>query len=212
MLKVLLVVLGVLGYEGLVHWTAVSGLRGAGPLCSLVPLLLFGCWLVGRRSRAGGLTLAFALLVVLFALLHARSPLPDLKPLYPVPHIVVNLLLLSFFARTLRAGREPLVTQIARHEHGTLPPDIELYTRQLTWAWSIYFAAMALISLLLFALAPISAWSWFANLLNIPLLLLMFVAEYAYRLLRFPGFSHASFLTAMRAFRAVGRAAVIQSR
>jgi len=194
------VVLGVLGYEGLVHWTAVSGLRGAGPLCSLVPLLLFGCWLVGRRSRAGGL------------LLHARSPLPDLKPLYPVPHIVVNLLLLSFFARTLRAGREPLVTQIARHEHGTLPPDIELYTRQLTWAWSIYFAAMALISLLLFALAPISAWSWFANLLNIPLLLLMFVAEYAYRLLRFPGFSHASFLTAMRAFRAVGRAAVIQSR
>jgi len=212
MLKILLVALGVLGYEGLVHWTAVSGPPGAGPLCSLVPLLLLGCWLIARRSLVSGLTLAIALLVGLFALLHARAPLPDLKPLYPVPHILVNLLLLWFFARTLRAGREPLVTQMARHEHGTLPPDIELYTRHLTRTWCIYFAGMALISLLLFAFAPLPAWSWFANLLNIPLLLLMFVAEYAYRLLRFPGFSHASFLTAIRAFRAMWRAAVAQSR
>jgi uncharacterized membrane protein len=212
MLKVLLVGLCVLGYEGLVHWTAVSGARSAGPLCSLVPLLLLGCWLIWRKSRAGGLTAVLVLLLALFAVLHSHSPLPDLHPLYPVPHIAVNLLLLWFFARTLRPGREPLVTQMARYEHDTLPPDIERYTRRLTWAWCIYFAGIALTSLLLFALAPLSTWSWFANLLNIPLLLLMFVAEYAYRLLRFPGFSHASFLTAIRAFRAMRRAAMIQSR
>ena len=102
-------------------------------------------------------------------------------------------------SQRLHTSGEPIFTHV----------DLEVYRRRLA---AVPDGLSALISLLLFALAPISAWSWFANLLNIPLLLLMFVAEYAYRLLRFPGFSHASFLTAMRAFRAVGRAAVIQSR
>jgi len=48
--------------------------------------------------------------------------------------------------------------------------------------------------------------------LNVPLILLMFVAEYAYRVWRYPNFSHASFFTAIRAARELGRAAVMQGR
>jgi uncharacterized membrane protein len=212
-LSVLLVLLGVLGYEGLAHWSAVSGgAPGAGPLFSFVPVLLLLCWIFWRQSRTGALAVLLAVVIALFTLLRARQSLPDLKLLYPVPHITVYVLLLWFFGRTLRAGREPLVTRIARHEHGTLPADIELYTRRVTWAWCVYFAVMASASLLLFAVAPLAVWSWFANVLNVPLILLMFLAEYAYRVLRFPNFSHASFFTAIRAFRDLGRAAVMQGR
>jgi uncharacterized membrane protein len=212
-LSVLLVLLGVLGYEGLAHWSAVSGgAPGAGPLFSFVPVLLLLCWIFWRQSRTGALAVLLAVVIALFTLLRARQSLPDLKLLYPVPHITVYVLLLWFFGRTLRAGREPLVTRIARHEHGTLPADIELYTRRVTWAWCVYFAVMASASLLLFAVAPLAVWSWFANVLNVPLILLMFLAEYAYRVLRFPNFAHASFFTAIRAFRDLGRAAVMQGR
>jgi uncharacterized membrane protein len=211
-LNVLLIVLGVLGYESLVHWAVVSGkAEGVGPMFALAPLVLLGCWLLLRQSRAGGTAVIFGM-IVFVAVLRARNALPDLKLLYPAPYVVACVLLLWLFGRTLRAGREPLVTRIARHVHGTLPPDIELYTRRVTWAWCIYFAVMATTSVALFAFAPLRVWSWFANVLNVPFILLMFAAEYIYRVLRFPNFSHASFLTAIRAARDLSRAAVMQSR
>jgi len=57
----------------------------------------------------------------------------------------------------------------------------------------------------LFACASLETWSLFANLLNLPLVAVVFVAEYLYRVARFPGFSHASLLTAVKAFRDFGR-------
>ena|SRR5689334_7348233 len=209
--KLVLAVLCVLGYEGIVHWTAVHALDyRAGPLISLAPLAVLFCAVIWRKSRAAGLL--SVLLVCIGAIELAFSRQLDLKPFYPAPHIGIYVLLLWFFGRTLQRGREPLVTRIARHEHGALPPDIERYTRQVTWAWCVFFGAMALISLLLFAFAPLAVWSWFANVLNIPLLLLVFVIEYAVRLLRFPDFTHASFFTAIRAVRELGRAAMMQGR
>jgi len=211
-LSLLAIVLGVLGYEGLLHWAVVSGRADElGLTLAVVPLLLLGCWLLLLQSRAGGLAAIFTIIMVL-AVLHARHALLDLKLLYPAPHVVAYLLLLWLFGRTLRGGREPLVTRIARHVHGSLPADIDLYTRRVTWAWCIYFALMGTASVVLFAVAPLWVWSWFANVLNIPAILLMFAVEYAYRVLRFPNFSHASFFTAIRAARDLGRAAVMQGR
>ena len=212
-LKVLAVVFGVLGYEGVVHWLLVSGrTEGLGPIFAFAPLLLIGAWLLLRHSRGGGFAVIIGTIIVV-AILHARHGLPDFRMLYPVPHIGAHTLLLWIFGRSLRAGREPVVTLIARHVHGGyLPPDIELYTRRVTWAWCIYFAANAAVSIMLFVFAPLSVWSWFANVLNVPLILLMFAAEYVYRVWRYPNFSHASFFTAIRAARELGRAAVMQSR
>jgi uncharacterized membrane protein len=65
-------------------------------------------------------------------------------------------------------------------------------------------SALALVSLGMSCFAALSAWSLLANVLTLPLVLLMFIAEYAYRLWRFPGFEHASLTAAMRAFRDLG--------
>src|SRR5690348_14537729 len=101
-----------------------------------------------------------------------------------VTHAGINLLLLWVFGRTLLRGREPLVTQFARRVHGTIPADIEAYTRRVTAAWCMFFAAQVLLSALLLATASLDAWSLFINVLSFPLVALMFVGEYLYRTVR----------------------------
>src|SRR4051812_9618990 len=109
-LNVLAVVFGVLGYEGVVHWLLVSGrTQGVGSMFAAVPLLVIGGWLLLRHSRVAGLAAIIGTIVVV-AILRARHGLPDLKMLYPVPHIGAHSLLLWIFGRSLHAGREPLVT------------------------------------------------------------------------------------------------------
>lgn len=55
------------------------------------------------------------------------------------------------------------------------------YTWKVTLAWTIYFAASAILSALLFFLAPIEVWSVFANFLTPVSLIIMFVGEYMIR-------------------------------
>ncbi len=38
------------------------------------------------------------------------------------------------------------------------------YTRRVTQAWTLFFTATAMVSVALFAIAPMPAWSTFANL------------------------------------------------
>lgn len=94
-----------------------------------------------------------------------------------------------------------MVSRFARIIHGGLSPALTRYTRQATWAWTFYFAAMTTLSLLLFWLAPVVVWSTFANLLNLPLLILMFTAEYAARLFLLAPADRAGPLDALRAWR-----------
>jgi uncharacterized membrane protein len=118
-----------------------------------------------------------------------------------LPQVFCYLALLWLFGRTLRRDREALITRLARAVHGTLPPEIERYTRNVTVFWCAFFAAMALVSVVLLAFVSTEAWLFFANVLNLPLLAAAFVGEYAWRLLRFPGFSHLSLSGTVRAFR-----------
>jgi len=90
--------------------------------------------------------------------------------------------LLATFALTLRRGHEPLITAMAYRLHGPLSEEMIRYTRGVTIAWSLFFAAQLLTSVSLFCLAPLTAWSVFVNLLDIPLVVTMFAAEYAVRL------------------------------
>jgi hypothetical protein len=91
--------------------------------------------------------------------------------------------LLTTFALTLRPGHTPLVTAMAGRLHGTkLSDEVIRYTRGVTVAWCLFFAAQLLTSVLLFVFAPLTVWSFFVNVLDIPLLVAMFAGEYAYRL------------------------------
>jgi uncharacterized membrane protein len=85
--------------------------------------------------------------------------------------------------------------------HDALSPMLVRYTRSVTWAWTLYFGGIAGLSLLLFWLAPVDVWSWFAYLLGIPLLVLMFVGEYAVRWYVLPAADRAGPFDAIRAYR-----------
>ena len=117
-----------------------------------------------------------------------------------LPHAGVCALLLWWFGRTLRGGREPLITGVARRVHGTLSAPIEAYTRQVTVAWCVFFAAQIAISATLFLVAPLEAWSLFVNVLNFPLIVLMFAGEYLVRTLLHPEHPRASIVATLRAF------------
>jgi len=116
-------------------------------------------------------------------------------------HAGVHGLLGLTFGRSLRAGHVPLVSRFAAIVHGELSPALTRYTRQVTWAWTLYFVVMTVLSLLLFRLAPVAVWSVFANLLNLPLLILMFSAEYGARLWLLPPADRTGPLEAIRAYR-----------
>src|SRR3954462_401099 len=89
-------------------------------------------------------------------------------------HAVANLLLLWYFARTLRAGRESLITRLARRVHGSLPPEMTAFTRRVTVAWCVFFASQLVASALVFALAPFQRWPMFINPTTPPLIVVMF--------------------------------------
>lgn len=113
----------------------------------------------------------------------------------------LQVLLGLMFGRTLQPGRTPLVSQFAAMLHGPLSPAVARYTRRATWAWTLFFAGMATLSLLLFWLEPIAVWSDFANLLGLPLVVLMFVAEYAVRRCVLPKAERAGLWEAFAAYR-----------
>ena len=200
-IKVALLVAGVIAYQVLVYCMVVDQPDGGlGEGLMAAPLLVAAGFVLGR-SRRGRVLLAMlgGIGLIGFLLWRAFGASPVL--FYPVPYLTVYAFLLWLFGRTLRPGRQPLITRLATQVHGEIPAQIARYTRQVTWAWCVFFAVMALTSMLLFLFEPLPIWSVFNNLLNLPLVVAMYLGEYAWRLLRFPNFSHASIATVFRALR-----------
>ena len=113
--------------------------------------------------------------------------------------LAVNLTLCWLFGRTLPAGREPMIARFARIERGAeLPPDLARYTRRLTVAWTVFFAAMAAISLGLAVWGSLAVWSLFTNVINYALVALFFIGEYVVRRVRFRHYRHLSPIEVMR--------------
>lgn len=121
--------------------------------------------------------------------------------IYLIDHVGTQCLLSWVFAHTLRRGQMPLITQFALRVHaGVLSAEEFVYTRHATLAWGMFFALVALISVALFAWAPLPVWSSFANLLTLPLVAAMFIGEYVVRRLALPSAAHVSIAAGARAF------------
>jgi uncharacterized membrane protein len=195
-----LALLVCMGYPWLLHSTYIA--QQAAPLrmaLTLLPLLVLCIWLITLcRGKPGwALVLLLAGAAIYFI---GQQEHWSLMVAYGLPHAVVNLLLLGFFGRTLLHGREPLITRLARRLHGTLAPDIEIYTRHVTIAWCIFFAAQVVASILLYQFAAVSVWLMFVSFFTFPLLTLMFVGEYIYRVLRHRNHPRVSILKTIQVF------------
>jgi len=191
----------VIGYPLLAHYTNKSAHSGnLGALVAIAPVVLFALVLVWRSPRR---IVMLGVLVLACATLWAGWPAltQHFGMVYWLQYVGMNLVLFITFARTLIAGRQPLCTQFAASVHAPLTPQQEIYTRQITIAWSLFFVAMAAASTLLFFLAPLTAWSVFDNFLTLPLVALMFIVEYRVRRRTLPDMQHAHILDAVRAFR-----------
>jgi uncharacterized membrane protein len=191
----------VIGYPLLAHYTNESAHSGnLGALVAIAPVVLIALALAWRSSRR---VIMLGLLVLLcIALWAGWSALENHFGLvYWLQHVGLQLILFMTFGRTLIAGRQPLCTRFAQAVHAPLTPRHEIYARQVTVAWTLFFAAMALASTLLFFLAPMATWSVFANFLTLPLVALMFIAEYWVRRWVLPDMRHTHILDAVRAYR-----------
>ncbi|HTU65269.1 MAG TPA: hypothetical protein VMF52_04930 [Steroidobacteraceae bacterium] len=116
------------------------------------------------------------------------------RPLLYAPSIVIPAALCWFFGRTLRAGRQPLVTAVALAARPATPDYLLRYSRGLTVLWTGLFAAMAAWDLGLALFAPHAAWTFMANGANYLVIGLAVGGEYLYRRLRFRDYDHPGFV------------------
>ena len=197
-------------------------LKGALPIAAVAgPLVMHAALATGRWPEAATALSACQVAAVGLLLLR-RSPrgriawLAVVVPAYAcacwfylqasllavsgVTHALIYGSLLTLFGGTLRQGRLDLVTSLARRLRGALQPEVEAYTRGVTKAWCAFFGCQLATSLLLGLFAPAEAWSLFINVLDAPLVALMFLSEFAVRRIRFPGHDHAGIAETVRAF------------
>ena len=181
-LRVLLCVLVLGVYPALSHYAVTRGYYGLAIGALLILLICIGASLPGRARWL------LAVPVALLAILYFVEP----RQLLFVPPVLINLLGGALFAASLRRGREPVISRIARLERGELSNELAAYTRRLTWIWTFFFALMALLCVLLALSAPLPVWSLFANFINYLLVALLFFGEFVYRRIRYRHYRHAS--------------------
>ena len=180
-----------------------SPLALAAVLGPVAGLALFGLWQGGRRWLAAGLGLT-ALAAAVHAADGGRIP-PHW--LYLAQHAGVHLSLGVWFGSTLLNGRQPLISHLAERVHHGLQPAMARYTRSVTVAWTAYFFAMTFVSLVLYAAAPFSAWSLFANVLTPLSAVAMFGGEHLLRYRLHPEFERIGMVDAMKAYSSYDPAA-----
>jgi uncharacterized membrane protein len=192
----------VFGYYWLAHTVSATQnddlsatLIGLTPFATLVLAL---CWRSRQRVMLiTGFLLLAAGVAMLWPHLHAHP-----SWMYFLQHVLSNLLLAWIFGRSLLPGRQALITYFASFVHRpTMSPRVARFTRQATVAWTVFFLSMSAISALLFALAPVEAWSIFANLLALPLVVTMFLGEYLVRRHVLPPHELTSIMGSIRAYR-----------
>ncbi len=197
----LYVVAGV-AYAGASHWMMLFHADAPWAVAVLLgPLWLTALGLGASRFGATGFVLAAAAGIAVFALvLHGDAGDPN--RLYVLQHLGINVLLCGWFGLSLRGDRLSLIGEFARRVH-PLSPAMRVYTRQVTWVWTIYFALIVLASAAAYLTLPFAAWALLANVLGPLLVAVLFVGEYLLRYRLHPEFERTGLIDAIRAFSGV---------
>jgi uncharacterized membrane protein len=187
------------GYSGLSHYCNIHGLAGPGAVLALTPPISIGVSLLWRYAPpwiAGALTVASALL-----LYDRWTQLEkNFSMVYLLQECGMYGLLAIGFGRSMGPGDVALCTRLADRLHGPLNQREVRYTRQVTAVWACFFGALTLTILALYLFAPLVIWSLFVNFIALPLIALMFVAEYAIRRHALPETDRRGILASVRVF------------
>ena len=180
-LQIVAVAVFIVAYAGLSHYSNSNPqARDLATLLALAPMLSLGFLMVWRWN--GTLSAVFLTAVVLMLLRHYWGLIIDeFSVVYLLQQCGFYGLMAWTFGRSLLPRQVPLCTAFADKIHGPLTPLELRYTRSVTWAWLLFFLANLAITFVLFALAPLPTWSFFVNFVSLPLVLLMFAAEFSIR-------------------------------
>ena len=138
---------------------------------------------------------AWLVLLIVMAILTACALSGIERYLMYLPPIFIPLSVLVLFARSLRAGQMPIVTRVALQIRGSLPPELEHYTRLITQCWVALLILMTASSLLFALYATPEFWSLMTNVAQYFLLAAVFLFEYLFRRWHFRHLEHESFAT-----------------
>jgi uncharacterized membrane protein len=147
---------------------------------AMTPLLAGALALSWRSPLRWPVLLAATALVVVAALQQDRLA-QHVSALWFVQHVAGHAMFALVFGRTLLPGKVPLTTRIARAVLPSMPQAVVRYSRGVTLAWTIYFVAMAAVSVAIYFGSSTAVWSTFATAVSGPLVALMFVLEFAVR-------------------------------
>jgi uncharacterized membrane protein len=199
-LQLAAVVLFFIAYSVLSHYSNLNPqAHDLRTMLALAPMLTLGLVLLWRGSGA---------LVALLATAAAAYLLRTFWPLFAQNFSIVYLFqqagfysIMAFsFGRSLLNDRVPLCTQLADRIHGPLSALELRYTRSVTIAWVIFFLLNLVATFLLYRFAPLRIWSLFVNFCSLPLILLMFVAEYLVRRRVLPQVQRSGLIATLRVY------------
>jgi uncharacterized membrane protein len=169
----------IVAYAVLSHLCNTVGEPVLGAALAVTPLSLIVIALAWRWTPVAALAAA-ALLAAVFLVAW-----PVLKHHFSLVSLLqqsgADTLAGYAFARTLDSHRIALCTRLADRVHGPLSAVEVAYTRRVTAAWAVFFFTSAAVSILLYTVAPLWVWSTYAYFCTLPLMGVMFLAEYGIR-------------------------------
>ncbi|WP_018153051.1 hypothetical protein [Leeia oryzae] len=122
--------------------------------------------------------------------------------LYFLQHVGAMVSLAIMFGGTLGTHEGALCSRVACIAIATpLAADYLHYTWKVTLAWTMYFVLCGTVSVLLFLLAPLAVWAFFAAVLTPVSLGLMFAGEFMIRLRVLPDRPHISIAQTIQSYR-----------
>jgi len=204
-LQLAAIILFVVAYAGLSHYSnSVAKTRDLGVGLAFGPVLTVGLLLIWRWTH-----LLVALLAAAAAALLLRHFWPSFEKNFAWVYLLQEggfySLMAASFGQSLLGGRVALCTQLADKVHGPLTAQEVLYTRRVTAAWAVFFLLITALTWGFFMFAPLRIWSLFANFCVLPLIGLMFIAEYAVRRRALPQLPRRGILAAVRVYFAGSR-------
>ena len=164
--------------------------------------LTLGLLTAGWNSRLRWPAMLLAAAILLGIALNIDGLLAHAAWFYLLQHAGIMAGLGFMFGSTLHGHENALCSRIARLAiAGPLDAAYFHYTWKVTLAWTLYFALSAVLSLALFALAPLSWWAFYAAVCTPVSLGLMFGGEYLIRQLVLPDSPSFSIAQTIQSYR-----------